>query len=46
MMGSTLQQFTIASRTIPVDLTNYFNGVYVLNIKTNLQSDEVKVIKK
>jgi Secretion system C-terminal sorting domain len=45
MMGRVLQQFTITSRTVPVDLSRYPNGVYVVNVKTNVQSDGVKVIK-
>jgi hypothetical protein len=45
MMGRILQQFTITSRTIPVDLSHYPNGVYVVNIKTNVQTDGVKIIK-
>jgi hypothetical protein len=45
MMGRTLQQFTITSRTVPIDLSHYPNGVYVVNIKTNVQSDGVKIIK-
>jgi hypothetical protein len=45
MMGRILQQFSISSRTVPVDLSRYPDGVYVVNIKTNVQSDGVKVIK-
>lgn len=45
MMGRILQQFTITSRTVPVDLSRYPDGVYVVNIKTNVQSEGVKVIK-
>jgi hypothetical protein len=40
-----LQQFDITSRTVPVDLSRYPEGIYVVNIKTNVQSDGVKVIK-
>lgn len=46
MAGRTLQQFSITSRTVPVDLSRYSDGVYIVNIKTNVQSDGVKVIKK
>lgn len=45
MGGRILQQFSITSRTVPVDLSRYPNGVYVVNIKTNMQNDGVKVIK-
>lgn len=45
MAGRILQQFSITNRTVPVDLSRYPNGVYVVNIKTNVQSDGVKIIK-
>jgi hypothetical protein len=45
MMGRILQHFTITSRTVPVNLSTYPNGVYVVNIKTNVQTDGVKIIK-
>lgn len=43
--GRTLQRFDIHSRTVPIDLSRYPHGVYVVNIKTNVQTDGVKVIK-
>lgn len=43
--GHTLEQFTITSRTIPIDLSRYPMGIYIVNITTNVQSDGVKVIK-
>lgn len=46
MGGRILQQFELSgSRTVPVDLSGYPEGIYVINIKTNVQSDGVKVIK-
>lgn len=45
MAGRILQQFTITSRTVPVDLSRYPDGIYVVNIRTNVQIDGVKVIK-
>ena len=44
--GRVLQQFNITSRTVPVDLSRYPDGVYVVNIRTNVQNDGVKIIKK
>ncbi|WP_282787600.1 T9SS type A sorting domain-containing protein [Flavobacterium croceum] len=46
LSGKTLQRFDInGSRTIPVDLSNYPEGIYIVNIKTNVQNDGVKIIK-
>jgi hypothetical protein len=45
MAGHIVQQFSITSRTVPVNLSPYPNGVYIVNIKTNVQTDGVKVIK-
>lgn len=45
LAGRTLKTFEITSRTVPVDLSPYPEGIYVINIKTNVQSDGVKVIK-
>jgi Secretion system C-terminal sorting domain len=43
--GHVLQQFEIKSQTIPIDLSAYPEGIYVVNIKTNKGNDGVKVIK-
>lgn len=45
MAGRILQQFNITSRTVPVDLCRYPDGIYVVNIRTNVQIDGIKVIK-
>ncbi|WP_395053879.1 T9SS type A sorting domain-containing protein [Flavobacterium sp.] len=45
LAGHQLQQFDITSRTIPIDLRSYPEGIYIVNIKTNVQSDGVKIIK-
>ncbi|WP_281323486.1 T9SS type A sorting domain-containing protein [Flavobacterium aestivum] len=44
--GRILQRFPVKERTVPIDLSLYPEGIYVVNIKTNVQSDGVKVIKK
>ena len=46
LAGHVLQQFAISSRTVPVDLSDYAAGVYIINIKTNKGSDGVKVVKE
>jgi Secretion system C-terminal sorting domain len=43
--GRILQRFDITTRTVPVNLSGYPDGVYIVNINTNVQHDGVKVIK-
>lgn len=44
--GRLLQQFAIdGSRTIPVNLGSYPEGIYIIQVKTDIQTDSVKVIK-
>jgi len=43
--GRILNQFSITSRTVPIDMSSYPDGVYVVNIKTNVQTNGVKIIK-
>jgi hypothetical protein len=45
LAGHVLQKTEITSRTIPIDLTAYPEGIYIVNIATNVQSDGVKIIK-
>lgn len=46
LAGHVLQTFAITGRTVPIDLSAYPEGIYVVNIKTNVQSNGVKVIKR
>ena len=46
MAGRVLQQFSITDRTVPIDLSQYPEGIYVVNIKNNVQTDCVKVIRR
>jgi hypothetical protein len=46
LAGRQLQQFEITSRTVPIDLSGLPEGIYIVNIKTDVQSDGVKVMKK
>lgn len=43
--GRQLQRFDIHSRTVPIDLTGLPEGIYIVNIKTDVQQDGVKIIK-
>lgn len=45
LAGHVLQQFEIKNRIVPIDLSSYTEGIYIVNIKTNIQSDGVKIIK-
>jgi hypothetical protein len=46
LSGHLLEQFEIKDRTVPVNLSKYPEGIYVVNIKTNVQSDGIRVVKK
>jgi hypothetical protein len=43
--GHVLQQFEITDRTVPIDLQGLPEGIYVVNIKTDVQNSGVKIIK-
>jgi hypothetical protein len=45
MSGRILQEFAINSRTVPVNLRRYSEGIYIINIKTDVKTESVKVIK-
>lgn len=44
--GHVLQQFQITDRTIPIDLQGLPEGIYIVNIRTDIQNSGVKVIKQ
>jgi hypothetical protein len=46
LSGRTLQHFPITSRTVPIDFTMYPEGIYIVNIKTDVRTDGLKLIKK
>jgi hypothetical protein len=43
--GRTLQSFSISNRTVPLDLSKYAEGIYIVNIKTDVKTESVKVVK-
>lgn len=45
ILGRILQQFSIDSRTVPVDLSHYAEGIYIIKIQTDVKTESVKVIK-
>ncbi len=45
LAGHIIQKIDITSRTVPIDLSKVPEGIYVVNINTNVQNDGVKVIK-
>ena len=44
--GHVLQSFPITDRTIPIDLQGLPEGIYIVNIRTDVQNSGVKVIKQ
>ena len=44
--GRELQSFKIEQRTVPVNLSNYPAGIYIISIKTNKGSGSLKIIKE
>ena len=45
LAGRQLQRFAIKTRTVPIDLSGLPEGIYIVNIDTNVQHDGIKVIK-
>lgn len=45
MGGVTLKQFEVTSKTVPVDLSPYPMGIYIIYIKTDNGSESIKIIK-
>ncbi|HEU4496169.1 MAG TPA: T9SS type A sorting domain-containing protein [Flavobacterium sp.] len=43
--GRQLQHFEIQDRTVPVDLGGYPEGIYLVEISTDVQKDAVKIAK-
>lgn len=45
LSGRQLQNFEVSSRTIPVDLGNYPQGIYIVEVRTDKGTASVKVMK-
>lgn len=45
LSGRQLQHFEIKERTVPVDLGGMPEGIYIVEIRTNVQNDSVKIVK-
>lgn len=43
--GRKLQHFEITSRTVPINLEGYMEGIYIVNIATDIKTQSVKIIK-
>lgn len=46
LSGRMLQQSEVNSRTIPLDMSQYPEGVYIVEVKTDKGTDSVKVMRK
>ena len=45
LSGRMLQSFEVKSRTIPLDMGQYPDGVYIVEVRTDKGTDSVKVMK-
>lgn len=45
ILGRNLQHFSINSRTVPVNLSGFAEGIYIIKIQTDVKTESVKVIK-
>jgi hypothetical protein len=45
LSGRMLQSFEVNSRTIPLDMSQYPEGVYIVEVKTDKGTDSVKVMR-
>ena len=45
LSGRLMQSFPVTSRTIPVELNGYPEGMYIVEVKTNAGTESVKVLK-
>lgn len=43
--GRQLQSFAITSRTVPIDISQYPDGIYIVNIDTDVQREGIKIVK-
>jgi len=46
LSGRQLQQFEIQNRTVPIDLSKYPEGVYIVEIRTNTLHNSLQAMKK
>jgi hypothetical protein len=45
LAGHELRRFPVSGRTIPVNLSGFPEGIYIVNVRTDKSVDSVKVIK-
>ena len=45
LSGRQLQSFTVENRTIPVDMSRYPQGIYIMEVATNTGTASVKIMK-
>jgi hypothetical protein len=45
LSGRQLQSFEVSSRTIPLEMAGYPEGIYLVEVRTNNGNDSVKVMK-